>query len=548
VNNKASKAGVGTGYVLVLLVHPGKPGEKRFPLALAMEVESAAMTNEADRANVPLKTITIVGGGTAGWMTAALLSKLFVSGYDIRLIESDEIGIIGVGEATIPAIKIYNALAGIDQYEMMRATQATFKLGIQFVNWREQDHTYIHGFGKIGQDLMWLHPHQLWLKMAAKGEVKHFDHYALNCLAARMNRFAMPDFKTPGSPLGDIDYAYHFDASLYAGYLRRQCEARGVTRIEGRIVDTKLKPENGFVDRVVLADGREVDGDLFVDCSGMRALLIGQTLGVGYESWEQWLLCDRALAVPCESTPELTPYTRSTAHASGWQWRIPLQHRIGNGHVYSSAHISDDEAAAVLLANLDGKNLTDPRPVRFTPGKRHKAWEKNVVAIGLSSGFLEPLESTSIHLIQTGILRLIALFPSLEFNAVDIAEYNRQTDFEFRDVRDFIIAHYKVTNREDTPFWAYLKHMDVPDSLAERLDLFRSSARFFTHGKAELFREESWVQVLLGQGLPMRYDHMVDMLPEAQIIDFMRDIEEVIAETAAAMPMHADFIRAHCKA
>ncbi|WP_298744110.1 tryptophan halogenase family protein [uncultured Brevundimonas sp.] len=498
--------------------------------------------------NAPLKTITIIGGGTAGWMTAALLSKLFISGYEFRLIESEEIGIIGVGEATIPAIRTYNALAGIDQYEMMRATQATIKLGIQFVDWREPGHSYIHGFGKIGQDLMWLHPHQLWLKMAEKGAVKHFDHYAVNCLAARMNRVAMPEHGTPGSPLADIDYAYHFDASLYAAYLRRQSEARGVTRIEGRIVETRLRPDNGFVDRVVLADGREVDGDLFVDCSGMRGLLIGQALGVGYENWSQWLLCDRALAVPCENAPELTPYTRSTAREFGWQWRIPLQHRIGNGYVYSSAHVSDDEAASVLLNNLDGKALADPRPVRFAPGKRHKAWEKNVVAIGLSSGFLEPLESTSIHLIQTGILRLIALFPGRGFNAADVAEYNRQTDFEYRDVRDFIIAHYKVTNREDTPFWAYLKHMDIPDSLTERLELFGSSARFFVHGKAELFREESWVQVLLGQGLAMRHDPMVDMLTEAQVTAFLRDIEEVIADCVGAMPTHADFIARNCRA
>jgi tryptophan halogenase len=501
-----------------------------------------------ESANIPLKTITIVGGGTAGWMTAALLSKLFVRGYEIRLIESEEIGTIGVGEATIPAIRDYNGLAGIDHVEMIRATQATFKLGIQFVDWREPGHSYIHGFGKIGQDIWWLHAHQLWLKMAARGQAKHFDHYALNCLAARRNKFCLPDPTNPGSPMAGIDYAYHFDASLYAAFLRRQSEARGVTRIEGRIVSVELRPEDGFVDHVVLADGRTVDGDLFVDCSGMRGLLIGGALGVGYEDWSRWLLCDRALAVPCENAPELTPYTRSTARGSGWQWRIPLQHRIGNGHVYSSNHLSDDAAASILLANLDGKPLADPRPVRFAPGKRHRAWEKNVVAIGLASGFLEPLESTSIHLIQTGILRLVALFPALGFNAADIAEYNRQTDFEYHDVRDFIIAHYKVTNREDTPFWAYLKHMDVPDSLAERLDLFRASARFFVHGKAELFREESWVQVLLGQGLPMRYDPMVDMINEDQLAIFLRDVEEVIADCAAAMPSHAAFIERHCKA
>jgi tryptophan halogenase len=498
--------------------------------------------------NAPLRTITIVGGGTAGWMTAALLSRLFVRGYEIRLIESDEIGTIGVGEATIPAIRDYHKLAGLDQVEMIKATQATFKLGIEFVNWREPGHSYIHGFGKIGQDIWWLHTHQLWLKAAARGDAQHFDNYALNCLAARRNKFCLPDPRNPGSPLAGLDYAYHFDASLFAKYLRGQSEGRGVQRIEGKIVSVELRPEDGFVDHVVLADGRTVDGDLFVDCSGMRGLLIGQALGVGYEDWSRWLLCDRAQAVPCESMSPLTPYTRSTAREAGWQWRIPLQHRIGNGHVYSSAHLSDDEAASVLLANLDGKPLADPRPVRFRPGKRDRAWERNVVAIGLSSGFLEPLESTSIHLIQTGILRLVALFPGQGFNAADIAEYNRQADFEYRDVRDFIVAHYKVTNREDTPFWAYLKHMAVPDSLTERFELFRASARFFQRGKAELFREESWVQVLLGQGLEARYDPMVEMLPDDELAAILREIEEVNADVADAMPDHAEFIARHCKA
>lgn len=496
-----------------------------------------------------IRKITIVGGGTAGWMTAALLSQLFNDGgFDIKLIESDEIGTIGVGEATIPAIRNYHALAGLDQVAMIRATQATFKLGIEFVDWRALGHSYIHGFGKIGQDLLWLHPHQFWLKYAARGQTKHFDHYALNCLAARQNRFCLPDPRNPGSPLADLDYAYHFDASLFARFLRAHAEQRGVTRIEGRIVSAELRPEDGHVDHVLLSDGRRVDGELFIDCSGMRALLLGQTLGVGYEEWSHWLPCDRALAVPCESVAPLTPYTRSTARAAGWQWRIPLQHRIGNGHVYSSAHISDDEAADVLLANLDGPALADPRPVRFTPGRRHRSWERNVVAIGLSSGFLEPLESTSIHLIQTAILRLVALFPGAGINAADVAEYNRQTSFEFEDVRDFIIAHYKVTEREDTPFWAYVRNMDIPDSLSARLELFRTSARFFGQQKAELFREESWVQVLLGQGLQAQHDPMVDLIPDEQALGFLRDIEEVIADVAQAMPDHAAFIAKHCRA
>jgi tryptophan halogenase len=494
------------------------------------------------------RRITIVGGGTAGWMTAALLSRLFTRGFEFRLIESDEIGTIGVGEATIPAIRTFNQLAGVDQIEMIKATQATFKLGIEFVNWRDVGHSYIHGFGKIGQDLLWLHPHQFWLKFNERGEAKHFDHYALNCVAARKNRFAFPDASNPDSPFAGLDYAFHMDASLFAAFLRRQSESRGVRRIEGRIVSTRKRADDGFIEAVELADGTQVDGDLFVDCSGMRALLIGEALGVGFEDWSHWLPCDRALAAPCESVAELTPYTRSTARDAGWQWRIPLQHRIGNGHVYSSAHISDDEAAATLLANLDGKATAEPRPIRFKPGKRRKAWDKNVVAIGLSAGFLEPLESTSIHLIQTGILRLIALFPGKDFSQSDIDEYNAQTDFEFSDIRDFIIAHYKVTNREDTPFWAYVRNMDVPESLSQRLELFRSSARFFVHGKAELFREESWVQVLIGQGLEMRYDPMVDMIPDEDALAFLRDIEEVIEDCAQGMPSHTDFIAQRCAA
>lgn len=501
-----------------------------------------------DRSNAPIRTITIVGGGTAGWMTAALLSRLFLGAYTIRLIESEEIGTIGVGEATIPAIRTYNQLAGIDEFEMVRATQATFKLGIEFRNWRRPGDSYIHGFGKIGQDLYWLHCHQLWLKEAAHGRAKHLDHYALNTMAARLNRFAMPDPANPQSPLADIDYAYHFDASLYARYLRSRAERQGVARIEGRIVAANRRGQDGFLDHVMLADGRRIDGDLFIDCSGMRGLLIGEAMGVGYEDWDRWLLCDRALAVPSERAGVLTPYTRSIAHDAGWQWRIPLQHRTGNGHVYASRFVSDEAAAATLLANLDTPALGEPRAVRFRPGKRHRAWDRNVVALGLAGGFLEPLESTSIHLIQTGILRLIALFPGRGFSAADIAEYNRQTDFEYHDVRDFIIAHYKVTDREDTPFWRYLKAMEVPDSLAERLDLFRSSARFFMRGKAELFREESWVQVLLGQGLVARYDPMVEMIPDAETTAFLKDVEDVIGDVARALPTHEAFIARHCRA
>lgn len=487
--------------------------------------------------------ILIVGGGTAGWMAAAVLSR-WLRQVEIKVVESDEIGIVGVGEATIPHIRNYFALADIDVLEMINKTKATFKLGIQFIDWGTPGEKYIHGFGKIGRDMLWLHTHQLWLaaRERAPSAVKHFDHYSLNCAASLKNRFSFSNPSQRGSPIADIEYAYHFDASLFARCLRTVCEGRGVERIEGRIIDVKLHPETGFVDAVKLADEREIGGDLFIDCSGMRALLIGDALGVGYEDWNQWLICDRAQAVPCESVSPITPYTRSTARSAGWQWRIPLQHRIGNGYVYSSDHISDEGAASILLANLDGKALADPRPVRFRPGRRLKAWEKNVVAIGLSSGFLEPLESTSIHLIQTAIHRLLALFPADGYSAPDVDEYNLQSRTEFEDVRDFIIAHYKVTRRTGEPFWDYVREMEVPDSLNARFELFRSSGRFFKHSALELFAEESWVQVLLGQGLEMRADPVTCFVPDKEIVGFLDDMAATIEEVAETLPDHGEFV------
>ena len=496
------------------------------------------------RAEQPVRKVTIVGGGTAGWMTAAVLSQ-WLSKVEIKLVESEEIGTIGVGEATIPHIRNFIALAGIDPLKMISESKATFKLGIQFIDWGAPGETYIHGFGKIGRDMLWLHPHQLWLaaRSRAPDKVKHFDNYSLNCVACHRNKFAFPDPRNPNSPLADIDYAYHFDASLVARYLRSESEARGVTRVEGRIVEAIQDMETGYVEKVRLSDGREVDGDLFVDCSGMRALLIGDALGNDYEDWNQWLLCDRAQAVPCASVEPITPYTRSTARKSGWQWRIPLQHRIGNGYVYASELISDEEVAESLLANLDGGAMADPRPVRFRPGRRLKSWDKNVVALGLSSGFLEPLESTSIHLIQTGVHRLLAMFPSTGFSQADIDEYNRQARTEYEDVRDFIIAHYKVTRRTGDPFWDHVRTMDVPDTLSERLELFRSSGRFFKRGAQELFAEESWVQVLLGQGFEMRADPVTEFVADEEILGFLDDIEEVIDDVAQKMPDHGDFVR-----
>ncbi|HEX6784732.1 MAG TPA: tryptophan halogenase family protein [Sphingomicrobium sp.] len=502
------------------------------------------MRRQPLRADEPVRKVTIVGGGTAGWMTAAVLSQ-WLSKVEIRLIESDEIGTIGVGEATIPHIRNFLALGGIDPLKMISESKATFKLGIQFVDWGAPGEMYVHGFGKIGRDMLWLHPHQLWL--AAKERVPEkagsFDDYSMCCVAALKNRFAFPDKRNPNSPLNDIDYAYHFDASLFARMLRGESEARGVKRIEGRIVEVVKNIENGFVEKVRLTDGREIDGDLFVDCSGMRALLIGDALGIGYEDWNKWLLCDRAMAVPCASVEPVTPYTRSTARKSGWQWRIPLQHRIGNGYVYASNLISDDEVAETLLANLDGEPTADPRPVRFRPGRRLKSWDKNVVALGLSSGFLEPLESTSIHLIQTGVHRLLAMFPAEGFAKADIDEYNLQARTEYEDVRDFIIAHYKVTRRTGDPFWDHVRTMDVPETLNERFELFRSSGRFFKHNAQELFSEDSWVQVLLGQGFEMKPDPVTQFVADDDLTGFLGDVREVIEDVAAKMMDHGEFVR-----
>jgi tryptophan halogenase len=495
-------------------------------------------------AEQPVRKVTIVGGGTAGWMTAAVLSR-WLSKVEIRLVESEEIGIVGVGEATIPHIRNYFALAGVDPLKMISESKATFKLGIEFVDWGAPGESYIHGFGKIGHDMLWLHPHQLWLAASARipGRVGHFDNYSLNCVACRQNKFAFADPRSPNSPLAGLDYAYHFDASLLARFLRSESEARGVERVEGRIVEAIQHPETGFIEKVRLSDGREVDGDLFVDCSGMRALLIGDALGNGYEDWNHWLLCNRAQAVPCESVEPLTPYTRSTARKAGWQWRIPLQHRIGNGYVYASELIGDDEVTEALLGNLDGKPLADPRPVNFRPGRRLRSGDKNVIAVGLSSGFLEPLESTSIHLIQTAIHRILAMFPSTGFSAADIDEYNLQARTEYEDVRDFIIAHYKVTRRSGDPLWDHVREMDVPDSLRDRLELFRSSGRFFKHNAQELFGEESWVQVLIGQGLQMRADPVTEFVADEELDEFLADIAATNSEVAAQMPDHGEFVR-----
>ena len=496
-----------------------------------------------------VKDIVIVGGGSAGWMAAAGLVKAFGNSRSIRLIESEEIGIVGVGEATVPHLKLFNQTLEVDEAEFVKQTQGTFKLGIQFVDWLRKGKTYVHGFGTIGHDDGQLPFHQYWLKLFRAGKADDIGAYSLNTAAAPLGKFMTSAADVPpNSPLANIAYAYHFDAGRYAQYLRRYAESHGVRRTEGKIVRTLLRPDNGFVEAVILESGETIGGDLFVDCSGFRGLLIEQALNTGYEDWTQWLPCDRAIAVACEKVGPPTPYTRSTARAAGWQWRIPLQHRTGNGYVYSSQYISDDEAAATLLRHLDGPPLTEPRLLRFTTGKRKKFWNRNVVALGLASGFMEPLESTSIYLVQSGIARLISLFPEPDFDAALIARYNAQSHFEFDRIRDFLILHYHATERDDAPFWNYCRTMSIPEELADNIRLFENSGRFFRNAE-EMFAQTSWVQVMIGQGIIPRSCHpLVDRMSDAHLDRFVRGVGQVISTCVAAMPAHEQFIARFCAA
>ena len=493
-----------------------------------------------------VKDIVIVGGGTAGWMAAAALSKVLPRDSSIRVVESEEIGTVGVGEATIPMIKLFNNALEIDENDFMRETKGSFKLGIEFRDWGRLGDSYIHAFGKIGQDLGTVAFYQYWLKMQQLGKAAPLDDYCIGALACRHDKFMRAVTDRPNSPLADIAYAYQFDASLYARYLRRYAEARGVVRIEGKVVDVHLHPESGFVESVQMHSGDRVAGQLFIDCSGFRGLLIEQTLKAGYTDWTQWLPNDRAVAVPCASHGPLTPYTRCTARESGWQWRIPLQHRTGNGYVFSSRFISEDEATATVLRNLDGEALAEPRVLRFVAGKRNRFWDRNVVAMGLASGFMEPLESTSIHMIQSAIARLTAFFPHAGFDQADIDEYNAHTDFEFDKIRDFLVLHYHATQRDDTPYWNHCRTMPIPEGLQRKIELFRSNGRVFRDNN-EMFAEMSWVQVMLGQGIaPRGYHALVDAYPEDKIAAYLDNVRGVIGNCVQAMPTHDAFIARHC--
>ncbi len=494
-----------------------------------------------------MRKILIVGGGSAGWMTAALFGKLFHGLYDVELIESEAIGTVGVGEATIPAIKKFNELLALDEAEFMQRTQATFKLGIEFIDWTRKGHRYVHGFGVIGQDWEWLRCHHYWLRANQRGRARDFADYSINTAAALANKFMHARADMGDSPIGHIAYAFHFDASLYARYLRAFAEQHGVRRTEGRIVDVGMH-ENGDIASVTLEGDRKIEGDFFVDCSGFRALLIEQTLKTGYEDWTHWLPCDRAIAVPCARTEPLMPLTRSTAREAGWQWRIGLQHRTGNGLVYSSRHIDDDSAEKLLLANLDAEQLADPNRLRFTSGKRRKMWNRNCVAIGLSAGFLEPLESTSLHLVQSAAIRLVRLFPDGELDQANIDEFNRQTDFEWERVRDFIVLHYWATERDDSDFWRYCRSMELPGTLQRKIELWKSNGRIFREDE-ELFSEESWIQVFIGQGIiPRAYDPLVAIKSDPQIEQFLGNIAATIDRSVQVMPPHDEYVRKFCLA
>ncbi|MBC3907908.1 tryptophan halogenase family protein [Undibacterium umbellatum] len=500
--------------------------------------------------NKRISNITIVGGGSAGWMAATALATYLGKGATIRLVESEEIGIVGVGEASVPHIRLFNGQSlGIDEAEFVKRTQGTIKLGIQFNDWGRIGDSYIHGFGAIGRSLGPLPFHQFWLKLFLSGRAAPIGDYSPQTVMAPRGKFAPRDHNAaPNSPLADIAYAYHFDATLYARYLRELAESRGVQRIEGKVIGIKQRAHDGFVESLTLDSGAVVDGELFIDCSGFRALLIEQTLKTGYLDWTHYLPCDRALAVPSESVDPITPYTRATARAAGWQWRIPLQYRVGNGYVYSSQHISDDEAAATLLANLDGKALAEPRQLQFTTGMRKKFWNKNVVALGLASGFLEPLESTSIYLAQSGITRLLSLFPKRDFNPLLAERYNRESVTEYERIRDFLVLHYHATERTDTPFWNHCRTMEIPDSLREAIDLFRYDGRYFRNGE-DFFALPSWVQVMLGQRItPQGYHPIVDDMPEDKLLDYVEGMRTTFLHAVSAMPTHQQWIDRYWKA
>ena len=497
-----------------------------------------------------IETIVIVGGGTAGWMAAAVLSRLKAGReVEIVLVESEAIGTVGVGEATIPPFVNFNKLLGIDEAEMLSAVQGSFKLGIQFSNWGKLGDRYIHPFGGYGYEIEGVSFHHIWHRMREMGDKRPIQVFNLETLAAHFGKFARhQDYARDDLP--PLNYAYHLDAGRYAAFLRGYAEKRGVVRREGRVADVALHGHNGFVASVTLDDGSEIAGDLFVDCSGFRGLLIEQALGTGYEDWTRWLPCDRAVALPCnrDDGSEPAPFTRSIAHSAGWQWQVPLQHRNGNGHVYCSEFMGDDEAHDILVGNLAGKPTADPNFLRFTTGRRKKFWNRNVVALGLASGFMEPLESTSIHLINTGINKLVSVLSLDGVTQVQEDAYNRLTGIEYARIRDFLVLHYSATTRDDSPFWNHCRTMAVPDTLTEKIELFRATGQIFRE-EDELFNETSWTAVMMGQGIRMGgHNVMADALPLDKLQVELAEMEKSIRYLVGTMPSHGDYLKKYCPA
>ncbi|WP_371395930.1 tryptophan halogenase family protein [Fretibacter rubidus] len=492
----------------------------------------------------PIKSVAIIGGGTAGWMTAAALSRtLDTRQTSVTLIESEQIGTVGVGEATLPNIATFNRMLGIDEPAFMAATHATIKYGIEFVDWGQKGESYFHPFGTHGADMDGISFHHYWRALKSRDpNTPPIESFCMTAMAAAAGKALMPQ-RDPRSPLSRLAYAFQFDATAYAAYLRDYSEARGVSRREGKVVDVSLRKNDGFISSVTMMDGTEIKADLFIDCSGFRSLLLGKALGTDYDDWSHYLPVNSAQAVPCEKVSPALPYTRCTAKRAGWQWRIPLQHRTGNGYVYASDYIDDDAVTTELLGSLGGTPTGEVKQLRFTTGQRKDFWVKNCIGLGLSAGFLEPLESTSIYLIQTGITKLLALFPDSDFKSVERDEYNKIMHKEFEQVRDFLMLHYIATKRNDDAFWDYVRTMPVPDSLQNKLDLFKGNGRFFRYD-GDLFTETSWVAVFLGQNImPEGYNPLVDAIEPQQLQDSLGSMQNAIAKAARAMPSHEDFLK-----
>lgn len=490
--------------------------------------------------------VVIIGGGTAGWMTAAALSRLLAGQCSVHLVESAEIGIVGVGEATLPQMRAFNARLGIAEADFMAWTRGTFKLGIEFRDWGRIGDSYIHPFGTFGRGHGDIDFHHYWARLRALGApVRPIEAYSFACAMARANRFALPS-ADPASIASTFGYAYHFDATMFAPYLRAIAEAAGVRRSEGTVVGVDRDGQTGDITQVTLRGGEVVAGDLFVDCSGFRSLLLGEAMDEPFEDWSHWLPADRAVAMPCRTEGELRPYTSAIAMPAGWRWRIPLQHRTGNGYVYSSAFLDDQAAADALAGVIEGAAIAPPRQLRFRAGRRRRSWVGNCVAIGLASGFLEPLESTSIHLVQAAITQLIELFPQSPVAPIDRDEFNRMVDHEYDRIRDFLILHYHATTRRDSPFWDYVRTMPIPDSLSEKIDLFRSRGRVVKHREG-VFMDASWIAVYAGQGiLPQGHDPRADAADPGELLASLHRLHAEIETTVAAAPLHAAHIRATC--